>query len=121
MSGALDAEIDGLLSRAEPAVAAMAADVIASVRRLRPDLEPKVRLGWGSVNFRHPRAGFVCAVFPMADHVSLVFEHGRQLGDPEGLLRGEGKQVRFLPFRPGDTVPEQALGLLLAEAIALRA
>lgn len=92
---------------------------MAAVRELRPDLAPRVRLGWGSINFRHPQAGFVCAVFPMPDHVSLVFEHGRQLSSP--LLQGTGQQVRFIRFDPGDPVPRDELAILLAEAIALRA
>lgn len=86
---------------------------------LRPDLEAKARLGWGSVNYRHPIAGFVCAIFPMEDHISLVFEHGRQLSSP--LLEGDGKQVRFIRFVPGDTIPEDDIAILLAEAIALKA
>ena len=86
---------------------------------LRPDLEAKARLGWGSVNYRHPEAGFVCAIFPMGDYVSLVFEHGRLLSSP--LLQGNGKQVRFIRFVPGDTIPEDDLAILLAEAIALKA
>jgi hypothetical protein len=114
-----DAEIDGLVKSFKPEIAAMAADVIAAIRDLRPDLVPRVRLGWGSVNFRHPQAGFVCGVFPMPDHVSLVFEHGRQLDSP--LLQGEGKQVRFIRFPPGASVPRDELAILLAEAIALRA
>src|SRR6218665_3926702 len=59
---------------------------------LRPDLEGKARLGWGSVNYRPPVAGFVCAIFPMQDHVSLVFENGRELSSP--LLEGGGRQGR---------------------------
>jgi hypothetical protein len=86
---------------------------------VRPDLEAKARLGWGSVNYRHPRAGFVCAIFPMEDHVSLVFENGRQLSSP--LLEGDGKQVRFIRFSPGDNIPEDDIAILLAEAIALKA
>lgn len=86
---------------------------------LRPDLEAKVRLGWGSVNYRHPAAGFVCALFPLEDHVSLVFEHGRQLTSP--LLEGDGKQVRFIRLVPGTELPADEIGLLLAEAIALKA
>src|SRR6218665_2369395 len=66
---------------------------------VRPDLEGKARLGWGSVNYRHPKAGFVCAIFPMEDHVSLVFEHGRLLSS--SLLEGDGKQVRYIRFTPG--------------------
>lgn len=116
----LDQEIEGFLASFQPPIGEMAGRLLAALRRLRPDLRPHVRLGWGSVNFRHPKAGFVCAVFPMADHVSLVFEHGRQLGNEGGLLQGNGKQVRFIPFRPGDPVPEAELGLLLAEAVALK-
>ena len=86
---------------------------------VRPDLEGKARLGWGSVNYRHPVAGFVCAIFPMEDHVSLVFEHGRQLSSP--LLEGDGKQVRFMKFVPGNDIPEDEIAILLSEAIALKA
>ena len=85
---------------------------------LRPDLEAKARLGWGSVNYRHPVAGFVCAIFPMENHVSLAFEHGRQLNSP--LLEGEGRQVRFIRFMPDMPIPEDELAILLAEAVALR-
>ena len=119
MTTSSDAEIAGLLQSFKPEIGAIAAEVVAAIRELRPDLAPRVRLGWGSVNFRHPAAGFVCAVFPMPDHVSLVFEHGRQLDSP--LLQGEGRQVRFIPFRPGDAVPRDELAILFAEAIALRA
>jgi hypothetical protein len=113
------AEIEGVLrSFAEP-IAIQAWALVEVLDRLRPDLVPRVRLGWGSVNYRHPDAGHVCALFPMPDHVSLVFEHGRQLDSP--LLQGKGKQVRFIRFNPGDAVPEAEIGLLLAEAIALRA
>ena len=86
---------------------------------VRPDLEGKARLGWGSVNYRHPTAGFVCAIFPMEDHVSLVFEHGRLLSSP--LLEGDGKQVRYIRFEPGTPIPEDEIAILLAEAIALKA
>lgn len=86
---------------------------------IRPDLEAKVRIGWGSINFRHPVAGLICSVFPMEDHVSLVFENGSQLSSP--LLQGDGKQVRFIRLDPGSSVPEDAVAILLAEAIALRA
>ncbi|HEV7275655.1 MAG TPA: DUF1801 domain-containing protein [Devosiaceae bacterium] len=119
MTTSTDAEIAGLVASFKPEIGEVAAGVIAAIRDLRPDLAPRVRLGWGSVNFRHPAAGFVCGVFPMPDHVSLVFEHGRQLESP--LLQGEGKQVRFIPFRPGDEIPRDELAILLAEAIALRA
>lgn len=100
-------------------IATLASDLALTLLSVRPDLEGKARLGWGSVNYRHPQAGFVCAIFPMDDHVSLVFEHGRQLSSP--LLKGDGKQVRYIRFEPGVEIPEDEIAILLAEAIALKA
>lgn len=100
-------------------IATLASDLALTLLSVRPDLEGKARLGWGSVNYRHPQAGFVCAIFPMDDHVSLVFEHGRQLSSP--LLKGDGKQVRYIRFEPGVEIPEDKIAILLAEAIALKA
>lgn len=100
-------------------IGALASKLALTLLSLRPDLEGKARLGWGSVNYRHPVAGFVCAIFPMEDHVSLVFEQGRQLSSP--LLEGEGKQVRYIKLLPGNDIPEDEIAILLAEAIALKA
>jgi hypothetical protein len=115
----LDDDIETLLARREPKIAKLAAQVIALVRE-RSDLAGKVRFGWGSVNFRHPKAGFVCAVFPMADHVDLIFERGRELDSPLLVDNGKVKQVRWIEFRPGKRLPRDEIGILLAEAIALR-
>ena len=57
---------DGLLARFDPAVDALARQLVAMLTEVRPDLTGKVRTGWGSVNFRHPEAGYVCAVLPQA-------------------------------------------------------
>jgi hypothetical protein len=115
----VDAELSSLLARFNAPVAELARELVRIVCDVRPDLDPRVRTGWGSVNFRHPRAGFVCAVFPLEDRVSLVFEHGRLLDN--ALLEGDTKQVRWIPLRPGGAIPIDDIAILLAEAIALRA
>jgi len=99
-------------------IGALTAELAVKLLELQPALEAKARLGWGSVNYRHAEAGFVCAIFPLEEHVSLVFEHGRQLSSP--LLEGDGKQVRFIKLLPGQPIPEDEIAMLLAEAIALR-
>lgn len=100
-------------------VADLTQNLALTILSVRPDLDGKARLGWGSVNYRHPKAGFVCAIFPMEDRVSLVFEHGRLLSSP--LLQGDGKRVRYIRFEPGAEIPEDEIAILLAEAIALKA
>lgn len=114
------AALDAILAR-HPATVALAAELVALVSRVAPDLAAKVQPGWGSVNFRHRRAGFVCAVFPAADRVLLLFEHGRELSHPLLVDNGKVKQVRWIPFAPGDALPEDEIAILIAEAIALRA
>jgi hypothetical protein len=61
-----------------------------------PDLTERVYRGWRGVGFRHPEAGYVCAIYPRSEWVVLLFEHGESLPDPDGILLGEAKQTRFL-------------------------
>lgn len=117
---ASDEEIAALLDGSPPQIQALALALIAMLRREHPEFVASARFGWRSVNFRHPRAGHLCAVFPLKDEVRLYFEHGRLLTDPEGLLEGDGRQVRALRLRPGEAIAEEAIGLFLAEAIALK-
>ena len=100
---ARDATVEGLLDEHSPTVVAAAQRLRALLRTAHPQLEERARAGWHSINYRDPVAGFVCAIFPGADEVQLVFEHGARLPDPEGLLSGSGAQVRALRFRgPAD-------------------
>ena len=115
--------LDALLARHDPAITALARRLVDTIVEIRPDLTPRVQPGWGSVNFRHPRAGFVCAVFPQAreQNVCLVFEQGRLLSSPLLVDNGKVKQVRWIPLAPGTEIPVDEIAILLAEAIALRA
>lgn len=97
-SAAAPPEVQGLLAEHRD-------DVRATCLRLRqvlldghPRLIERVRTGWHSLNYRDPDAGFVCALFPLADRVQLVFERGAVLPDPYGRLTGDGRQVRLLVF-----------------------
>lgn len=123
MSDSFNAELDALLQRHEEPVAAQARAVVGALREIGHGLTAKVQRGWGSVNFRHPRAGFICAVFPQARerNVILVFEHGKLLSSPLLVDNGKVTQVRWIPFMPGDAIPVDEIAILIAEAIALRA
>jgi len=110
---ARDEEVERLLADVPDEVARTARRVRAVLRSGSPDLAEAVRSGWRSINYRDPAAGFVCAVFPQADRVQLVFEHGARLPDPHGLLTGTGRQVRALEFTDeSDVDPEVVLEYL---------
>ena len=82
-----DDDAEDLLSEHPDAVAATAQRLRAVLLDAHPQLEERVRRGWHSINYRDPVAGFVCALFPTADRVQLVFEHGARLPDQIDTVR----------------------------------
>lgn len=119
----MDKDLDALLARHDKPVAMLARKLVATLRDIRPDLSAAVKPGWGSINFRHPVAGHLCAVFPQRKerNVILVFEYGKLLSSPLLVDNGKVSRVRWIPLRPGDEIPVDEIAILLAEAIALRA
>ncbi len=116
----------------DPAADELLADhpdaVVAAAQRLRdvlleaqPDLVERARTGWHSINYTHPVAGFVCALFPYADRVDLVFEHGALLPDPAGHLTGGTRQVRTLPVRPDEDLDPGVVVEFLDAAVEIGA
>lgn len=111
------ADVDDLLADHPDGVAATARRVRAAVRSAHPQLTERVRHGWHSINYRDPVAGFVCAIFPTAERVQLVFERGAELPDVVGLLTGEGTQVRMLVFESASDVDDDLVSRYLDLAV----
>lgn len=116
-----DDDAEDLLSEHPDAVAATAQRLRAVLLDAHPQLEERVRRGWHSINYRDPVAGFVCALFPTADRVQLVFEHGARLPDPHRRLSGTGRQVRALDLTAPDQVDAEVVGTFLDHAVELGA
>ncbi|MGY1705303.1 DUF1801 domain-containing protein [Geodermatophilus sp. SYSU D00697] len=116
-----DPGADDLLAEHTEAVAATARRLRAVLLDAHPQLEERVRLGWHSLNYRDPVAGFVCALFPAADRVHLVFEHGARLPDPERRLSGTGRQVRTLDVSDPADVDAEVVTAFLDLAVELGA
>jgi hypothetical protein len=49
-------------------------------------------------------------------HAGVGFFYGAALADPAGLLEGEGKRMRHVKLRPGETLDTAALEDLIAAA-----
>ncbi len=116
-----DPAVDELLADHPDAVARTAQRLRDVLLEAHPDLVERARRGWHSVNYTHPAAGFVCALFPTADRVDLVFERGASLPDPHGRLTGTGRQVRVLSFRPGEDVDAAVVTEFLDLAVEIGA
>jgi hypothetical protein len=116
-----DPAVEDLLDDHSDAVIALAQRLRAVVLDAHPQFVERARPGWHSINYRDPGAGFVCALFPGADRVQLVLEHGARLPDPEGRLSGTGRQVRNLEFPVGAAVDADLVGHYLDLAVELGA
>ena len=116
-----DPDADELLGEHPGGVAATAQRLRTVLLDAHPQLEERVRRGWHSINYRDPVAGFVCALFPGAERVQLVFEHGARLPDPAGRLTGTGRQVRALEFTAPDEVEPAVVVPFLDHAVELGA
>lgn len=91
------------------------------VRDALPDAAERVRPGWHLIGYDVPhgrRRAYTCYIAPEAEHIHLGFEHGIAMRDPSRRLEGAGitRQVRWVTFRPGDTVDPDPLVPLIREA-----
>lgn len=88
------------------------------IRERIPGLTERVYPGWHALGYVHPEAGYIGGVFPRAEHVTLVFEWGVALADPEGVLTGTGTRTRNVEITDPETIPDGAITALLDAAVA---
>ncbi len=72
------------------------------------------------ISFSPDERGYegVLAIRASAKGVELYFNRGKALPDPDKLLRGSGKQTRFLHMEGASTLARPAVARLIDEAIA---
>ena len=121
MERVIPTDVAALLADHDDAVTATTLELRSVLLDAHPPLIERARPGWHSINYRDPQAGFVCAIFPTADRVQLVFEHGARLPDPERRLSGTVRQVRALDLRSPDQVDAEVVGTFLDHAVELGA
>jgi hypothetical protein len=114
------AAVREFLAERHPEALELALWVREVVLAAEPDLSERVYDGWDGIGFRHPDAGYVCAIYPRGAEVRLLFEHGVRLDDPGGLLDGEGTQTRHVAVRAADDRLAETLARLVRDAVAER-
>jgi hypothetical protein len=116
----LAAARDQLLADYPTAVVELTLRLRDVIRSILPEARERVYLGWRGLGFHHPDAGYLCALFPGADQVRIGFERGHLLHDPDGLLEGDGHQVRYFSVRGWDDGLPEVLEALLHQATHIR-
>jgi hypothetical protein len=114
---------EAFLASLPPPLAEIAQRLRRIVHETLPDVEERVRPGWGLIGYdlvTGRRSVYFAWIWPEpADlHVHLGFVHGVLMDDPEGVLQGQGTTVnaRWLTYQPGDRIDDRRVPVLLREA-----
>ena len=121
---ATEHRIAGFVDKYTPAIAAQLRD---ARQRLRAHFPRGVEMVFDNYNALvfgigptdHTRESFI-SIAGYPKWVTLFFLDGASLHDPEGLLEGEGKQVRGIRLKTPADMDAPAVAALVAQAIATR-
>ena len=124
MADATERRIDGFIDKYTPAIAEQLRD---ARRRLRAHFPRGVEMVFDNYNALvfgigptdRTRESFI-SIAGYPKWVTLFFLDGASLRDPEGLLEGEGKQVRGIRLKTPADMATPAVAALIAQAIATR-
>ncbi|HSG16081.1 MAG TPA: DUF1801 domain-containing protein [Anaerolineae bacterium] len=113
-----------LLADYPPQIQELADGVRAIIEQTVPDIEEKVYRGWRLIGYRvtlpeshrHGGGAYFCYIAPGAESLQLGFEYGILMADPEGLLEGEGKQVRYVTVSSVADFKRDGVRQLIVEA-----
>lgn len=111
--------VDDLLSAYPPPIHSMVSKLREIILAAAPSVQEQANRGWRSISFRDKQVGYFCGIFPFEDYVDLIFEFGVLLPDPNGILQGDAKQVRYLRFHAVEEIREAEVKPLLLAALEL--
>ncbi len=72
-------------------------DIVISLRELVLNIVPNAeeKIKWGGLTFFSGNRPF-CGIFAYKKYVSVVFDRGAEILDPDNFLEGNGKNMRHL-------------------------
>lgn len=113
--------LEEFIDRYDPAVAAVAREAIAKLRRLLPGANLLVYDNYNALAIGFAageRASDIVVSLTLYPRwVSLFFTQGVSLPDPDGLLQGAGNRMRHVVLTDGSRIEEPALRALIAAAV----
>lgn len=122
MADATERRIDGFIDKYTPAIAEQLRD---ARQRLRAHFTRGVEMVFDNYNALvfgigptdRTRESFI-SIAGYPKWVTLFFLNGADLDDPQGLLEGDGKQVRGIRLKTPADLDAPAVAALIAQAVA---
>ena len=114
--------IESFIAKFTPAIAAQLRDARQRLRARFPRGVEMVFDNYNALVFgigpsERTRESFI-SIAGYPKWVTLFFLHGADLPDPEGLLEGDGKQVRGIRLKTPADMDTPAVAALIAQAVA---
>ena len=117
-----EAQLRALVAKFAPAHLRLIGTMRRSLRKRLPTALEVVYeyRDWFVISYSPNEHGYegVLAIRASANGVSLYFNHGKELPDPEKLLQGSGKQTRSIDVEGASTLARPEVARLIDEAIA---
>lgn len=110
---------EDILADHTPPIRQMVESLRRIVQQAVPEAVESAHPVWRSINYNHPRSGYFCGIFPEQERINVAFEFGVLLPDPQKILVGNGKQVRYMRVKDQSDINESAFKALLQAAIDL--
>ncbi|MGJ4745825.1 DUF1801 domain-containing protein [Leptospira sp. SA-E8] len=89
------------------------------IKKQFPDFEERGYPVWKAIGFRDKNSGYVCGIFPFEKNVRLIFEWGILLKDPNKILLGDTKQIRYLEYSSTKEINSATIRSFLEQSLGL--
>ncbi len=108
-------DVDAYVSSLAPHVQ----DLVQPLRRLILETAPDIQetIEWKIPFYTYK--GLLCYINPKKDHLSFGLCYGAELSNRQGMLEGDGKEVRLITVRSQKDLRKDALRQILHEAMIL--
>ncbi|HWZ17612.1 MAG TPA: DUF1801 domain-containing protein [Ktedonobacteraceae bacterium] len=116
----METEVQAFLASYTPEVRDLAWKLRALVFEVIPHVQELVdasdmMIGYG---LNSKWADIICVIAPYTSHVILMFGKGGELRDPEGMLKGTEKHVRYIKIVEASDIEDPEVRTLLENAVA---
>ncbi|HMV41629.1 MAG TPA: DUF1801 domain-containing protein [Leptospiraceae bacterium] len=84
-----------------------------------PSLIEKGYPMWKGIGYSDSKSGYLCAIFPLEGEVKLGFEYGIILKDKDNVLKGDGKQLRYIVITNESEINRKQIKDFVKQSLAL--
>ena len=114
--GTTDVEFEQVMESVSSPIQSLAREARMLIHRILPEVVEVAWVQQRNIGFGtgvKKKTEHFCWLMPAKDHVTLGFNYGAELPDPQHLLEGTGKLFRHVKIRSADQLNDPALiGLL---------